>query len=64
MGIWQGEQHFLKLLLAEIVSPFALQYKVAMFMANVHTCLNGHQTADYFDCEPPGLAAWLAGTAC
>ena len=46
------------------VSPVALQYKVAMFMANVHTCLNGHQTADYFDCEPPSLAAYLAGTAC
>jgi nuclease HARBI1 len=35
------------------------QYVVAGILANCHTCLNGSQVSEYFDCSPPSIEEYL-----
>jgi len=35
------------------------QYQAAAILTNCHTCLNGSQVSDYFNCSPPTLEEYL-----
>jgi hypothetical protein len=38
----------------------AQMIRVAVLLTNAHTCLNGSNTAEYFDCPPPTLDEYFA----
>ncbi len=38
-----------------LLSPVGKYYRIAVLLANSHTCLNGSQVSEYFDCHPPTL---------
>jgi hypothetical protein len=42
------------------LSPTELDYFVAAFFTNCHTCAYGSLTSSYFDCNPPTLEEYLA----
>jgi hypothetical protein len=44
-----------------LLSPVGSYYRVCVLLANCHSCLYGNQTADYFDCPPPSLLAYISG---
>lgn len=43
-----------------LLQPIQEQYVVAALFSNCHTCLNGSQVGDYFNCSPPSLEIYLA----
>ena len=42
------------------LQPVAKMFATTAFLTNCITCMQGHQTADYFACRPPTLAEYLA----
>ena len=44
-----------------LLSPVGLIYPVANILTNMHTCLYGSQTGDYFLMRPPRLEDYLSG---
>ena len=34
---------------------------VAVLLTNIHTCLNGSQVSEAYDCIPPSIESYLAG---
>ena len=42
-----------------LLQPVAKLYKVAALLANIHTCLYGSQTGDFFNMRPPLLETYL-----
>ena len=45
-----------------LLSPVALFFKVAVFLTNIHTCVNeGNQVSDFFQLDPPSLQEYLYG---
>lgn len=43
------------------LSPVAAHMRVAVFLANCHTCFYQSQTSSYFDCDPPSIQEYLSG---
>lgn len=41
-------------------TPVGLYYSVATLLTNVHSCLYGNQTANFFNLQPPSLEEYLA----
>lgn len=41
------------------VQPVGKYYKVAAFLTNLHTCLEGNQISTFFDIKPPSLDEYL-----
>ena len=43
-----------------LLSPVAVLFKAAVFLTNVHTCVNrGNQISDFFQLDPPTLEEYL-----
>jgi hypothetical protein len=43
-----------------LLSPVAVLFKAAVFLCNVHTCVNdGNQISDFFGMDPPSLSEYL-----
>ena len=42
-----------------LLQPVAKLYAIGALFTNVHTCMNGSQTSQYFSCHPPVLADYL-----
>lgn len=41
------------------LQPLAKQFKVAVILANCHTCIYGSQTSTFFEVSPPSLEEYL-----
>jgi hypothetical protein len=41
------------------LQPVGRMYVVAVFMTNVHTCIYGSQTGQYFRLDPPNIREYL-----
>ncbi|CAN0467460.1 unnamed protein product, partial [Laminaria digitata] len=43
-----------------LLSPVAVQYRVATLLYNIHSCLNGtNQISQFFGVSPPSLKEYL-----
>eukprot|EP00111_Clytia_hemisphaerica_P010919 TCONS_00032003-protein len=42
-----------------LLSPVAKQYIVSALLSNIHTCLYGSNTSQFFECPPPNLEDYL-----
>ena len=43
-----------------LLQPVSRTYRVAIFLKNCHICINqSSTTAQYFECDPPGLSEYL-----
>lgn len=41
------------------LSPIGIEYRVAIFLTNLFTCLYGNVTSRYFNCQPPSIRVYL-----
>ena len=41
-------------------TPVARYYVCAVFLTNLHNCIYGSQTSEYFNCMPPSLTEYVA----
>jgi hypothetical protein len=41
------------------LSPVAAYFMVAVLLSNIHTCFNGSQVSEQFNCEPPSVDVYL-----
>ena len=42
-----------------LLQPVGVYYRIAVLLRNMHVCIYGSETADYFNCEVPELDNYL-----